>query len=171
MTITTPEGSGVAPANRPLWIPGGVDHQIGMAGRVTMRTLYVEPSASPGLPAACRVAAVSGLLRELILRAVEMPLLYDEHGADGRLAALVFDELHLLPTLPLHLPSPTDPRLRRGCTGAPRPPPHPRTPHERGAQVLARSPTPPPRFFSQPRVTFAPAPAPARLPPAHPPPP
>src|SRR5258708_10576048 len=122
MTITTPEGSWVVPPNRALWIPAGVDHQIVMAGRGTMRTPYREPSASPRLPSACRVAAVSGLLRELILRAVEMPLLYDEHGADGRLAALVFDELHLLPTLPLHLPSPTAPPPGPGLTARPRPP-------------------------------------------------
>src|SRR5258708_7811690 len=163
MTITTPEGSWVVPPNRALWIPAGVDHQIVMAGRVTMRTLYVEPSASPGLPAACRVAAVSGLLRELILRAVEMPLLYDEHGADGRLAALVFDELHLLPTLPLHLPSPTDPRLRRVCTALPRDPRAPRALDEWGGAGGASAPTPARLFLRETRGTVAPRRAQARL--------
>ena len=115
MTITTPDGSWVVPSNRALWIPAGVDHHIVMSGPVTMRTLYIAAEAARGLPPACRVVAVSGLLRELILRAVELPLLYDEAGAAGRIAALIFDELRLLPTVPLHLPSPRDARLTRLC--------------------------------------------------------
>ncbi len=115
MTITTPDGSWVVPPNRALWIPAQIDHHIVMSGAVTMRTLYVAADAARGLPQACRVVAVSGLLRELILRAVELPVLYDEDGAGGRIAALIFDELRLLPTLPLHLPNPRDARLGRLC--------------------------------------------------------
>ena len=115
MTITTTDGSWVVPPNRALWIPPGTEHHIVMAGRVTMRTLYIAPASAVGLPATCRVVAVSGLLRELILRAVELPLLYDEAGPAGRIAALVFDELRLLPAVPLHLPNPQDARLRRLC--------------------------------------------------------
>ncbi len=115
MTITTPDGSWVVPPNRALWIPAGVDHHIVMSGPVTMRTLYIAAGAASGLPPACRVVAVSGLLRELVLRAVELPLLYDEAGPAGRIAALIFDELRLLPTVPLHLPSPRDTRLKRLC--------------------------------------------------------
>ena len=119
MTITTPDGSWVVPPNRALWIPAGVDHHIVMAGPVAMRTLYLEAryveAMAAELPRTCRVVAVSGLLRELILRAVELPMLYDESGPAGRIAALIFDELRLLPTLPLHLPSPRDARLLRLC--------------------------------------------------------
>jgi AraC-like DNA-binding protein len=34
---------------------------------------------------------------------------------DGRLMQLLLDEVKLVPTLPLHLPRPTDPDLRRIC--------------------------------------------------------
>lgn len=115
MTIHTPHGVWIVPPDRALWIPPDIDHRIEMSGSVAMRTLYVEPDAATGLPDVCSVVAVSGLLRELILRVVEMPLLYDERGAGGRIAALIFDELRTLPSLPLHLPSPRDSRLRRLC--------------------------------------------------------
>ena len=67
------------------------------------------------LPATCSVISVSPLLRALILRAVELPLLYDEAGPDGRVMALILDEIRAVPALPLHLPWPVDARLARLC--------------------------------------------------------
>src|SRR5580692_4859510 len=46
------------------------------------------------MPLACRVLQVSPLLRELIVRATELPLQYDEDGPAGRVIALLLDELH-----------------------------------------------------------------------------
>jgi AraC-like DNA-binding protein len=163
MTITTSQGSWVVPPNRALWIPAAIDHEIVMAGLVTMRTLYIEPQASADLPDSCRVVAVSGLLRELILRAVEMPLLYDEAGPEGRIAALIFDELRLLPTLPLHLPTPADPRLRRVCDAVRRDPGDRRTLDEWGAEAGASARTLARRFLDETGMTFAAWRAQARL--------
>ena len=39
------------------------------------------------------MVTISGLLRELILRAVAMPVLYAEGGPDERVARLILDEL------------------------------------------------------------------------------
>jgi AraC-like DNA-binding protein len=61
------------------------------------------------------VIAVSTLLRELILRACTLPVLYDESGPDGRIVALILDEIAALPSLALDLPMPRDPRVRRIC--------------------------------------------------------
>jgi len=163
MTVSTPQGSWVVPPNRALWIPAAVDHEITMAGRVAMRTLYIDPTAAGGLPATCRVTAVSGLLRELILRAVEMPLLYDERGPDGRIAALIFDELQLLPILPLHLPSPADPRLARLCAAVAREPGDNRTLGQWGAEVGASARTLARLFVRETGMTFAAWRAQARL--------
>jgi AraC-like DNA-binding protein len=55
------------------------------------------------------------LLRELILRAMELPLLYDRNGPEGRLIRLILDEIRVLPILPLHLPVPSEPRLAKIC--------------------------------------------------------
>jgi AraC-like DNA-binding protein len=115
MTITTPEGTWVVPPDRALWIPAAMDHRVVMDGRVTMRTVYVDPAHTSDLPRHCAVVAIAGLLRELILRAVAMPVLYDPDGPEGRVARLVLDELRALPSLPLHLPQPRDKRLKRLC--------------------------------------------------------
>ena len=48
-----------------------------------MRTLYVRDDAAAFMPAACKVMSVSPLLRELIVRATELPLHYDESGPPG----------------------------------------------------------------------------------------
>ncbi|MGH8445677.1 MAG: helix-turn-helix domain-containing protein, partial [Solimonas sp.] len=40
---------------------------------------------------------------------------YAADSRAGRLMGLLIDELRTLPTLPLHLPQPGDPRLRRIC--------------------------------------------------------
>lgn len=143
MTIRTPHGTWVVPPDRALWIPPATDHEIVMAGAVAMRTVYIEPEAATraGLPESCSVVAVSGLLRELILRAVGLPLLYEEAGADGRIAQLILDELRVLRALPLHLPSPADTRLKRICESLLRQPADDRTLHNWGRDVGASART------------------------------
>jgi AraC-like DNA-binding protein len=115
MTVTTPAGTWVVPPLRAVWVPAGTDHAIRMSGPVAMRTLYVRADAARRLPGACCVLGVTPLLRELILRAIDMPILYDVRGREGRLTRLLLDELRLLPVLPLNLPMPEDRRLDRVC--------------------------------------------------------
>jgi AraC-like DNA-binding protein len=113
MTVTTPAGTWVVPPQRAVWVPPDIEHTIRMSGRVAMRTVYVDPTACRGFPKACCVVAVTSLLRELILAAVGLPVLYDVAGRDGRVMALILDEIRASPTLPLRLPLPGDSRLRR----------------------------------------------------------
>jgi transcriptional regulator GlxA family with amidase domain len=61
------------------------------------------------------VLFVSSLLRELIVRAMELPALYDERGMAGRVMTLILDEVARLPAQPLGLRMPGDPRLLRLC--------------------------------------------------------
>ena len=115
MLVSTREGTWAVPPQRAMWMPGGVTHEIRMAGAVAMRTLYVRGDAAPRLPSRVRVLAVSALLRELILRACELPVRYDEAGPAGRLMSLILDEIAALPTIALDLPLPRDERLARIC--------------------------------------------------------
>lgn len=115
MSVTTDDGAWVAPPNRAVWMPPGVPHEVAMSGAVEMRTLYLRDDLSRDLPAQCTVVAVSPLLRELIVRATELPLLYDEQGPPARVMAVLIDELRTLPALPLALPLPSDARLSRLC--------------------------------------------------------
>jgi AraC-like DNA-binding protein/quercetin dioxygenase-like cupin family protein len=115
MTVTTPQGIWVVPPHRALWIPARVEHAIRCSGAVAMRTLYIRPDAGTALPDRVAVVGVSPLLRELILAAVRIEPIYDEAGRDGQVMALALQELRSLPTLPLHLPMPSDPRLAHLC--------------------------------------------------------
>lgn len=80
-----------------------------------MRTLYVQPEHARHIKPECHVMFVSPLLRELIMRAMELPALYDDAGMDGRMMKLILDEIARLPPQPLGLRMPSDPRLLRLC--------------------------------------------------------
>ena len=116
MRVSTEDGVWVVPPQRALWVPGGVTHGIVMLSDTTMRTLYVRGDDAAAMPTVCRVLSVSPLLRELIVRATELPVQYDETGPAGHVVALILSELQGLQSLPLQLPMPRDPRLRGLCT-------------------------------------------------------
>jgi len=122
MVVTTPSGQWVVPPSRGIWVPALTPHSIRTVGPVLMRSLFVWPDAAPGLPTRCEVVAISPLLRELILAAVDIPPDYVPESRDGRLMRLVLDELSVLPVLPLKLPQPRDSRLAAVCEGISRTP-------------------------------------------------
>ncbi|MDF3931475.1 AraC family transcriptional regulator [Pseudomonas citronellolis] len=113
LVVGSAGGIWVVPDNRGLWIPAGVEHWTRMVGDVRVRTLYIEPGSAPHLPGECAVLAVSPLLRELILAAVGIAGEVPADSRDGRVLRLLLDELTSEPALPLHLPLPNEPRLRR----------------------------------------------------------
>jgi AraC-like DNA-binding protein/quercetin dioxygenase-like cupin family protein len=115
MTVWTQAGSWVAPPSWAVWVPGGVDHAIRFTGQSAMRSLYVRPGAGEGLPEDCTVVAVSPLLRELILRTVELGRLDDRRPADRAMAALIFEELTRHPAAAFDLPMPADPAARQAA--------------------------------------------------------
>jgi len=121
MRLATDEGAWIVPSLRAVWIPPGVEHSFLIAGDLSMRTLYIDPDVPVFADGGrCRVVQVSGLLRELILAAL------DDSGGDsdgdlapdGRAAlitALILDELARAPEVPLGLPMPRDRRLAALC--------------------------------------------------------
>ena len=125
MSISTEEGVWVVPPNRALWVPPETEHSVRATTRLLMRTLYIEKDAAPGLPDRVSVIDVSPLLRELILAAAEAPVLYEEGGREGRIMALILDEIRRLKALPVELPMPRDPRLVELCGAVRRAPERP----------------------------------------------
>ncbi|HTO69841.1 MAG TPA: helix-turn-helix transcriptional regulator [Myxococcota bacterium] len=115
MSVHTEAGAWVVPAHRAVWVPAGVRHRIAMSGAVAMRTLYLDPSLACAAPAHCTVVNVSPLLRELVLRAVEIAPLYETEPAHARLIGVLVDELESLRVVPLRVPAPRDPRARRAA--------------------------------------------------------
>ncbi len=117
MRVATCDGTWVVPPERAVWVPADVDHTIDMSGAVAMRTLYLQPSALAAMPESCCVVNVSPLLRELVLRAVELAHEYPLGGAEERLVAVLLDEIRSAPHAPLHLPLSNDERLRAVMDG------------------------------------------------------
>lgn len=115
MRVDTPKDAWIVPPLRAVWMPPATPHRIRTSGRVKMRTLYIRPDASSRMPADCRVLPVTALLRELIKRATEIPVLYDEQGADGRVMRLILDELASAAHLPYNLPMPSAAPLSAVC--------------------------------------------------------
>ena len=114
MTVRTEQGAWVVPPQEAMWIPAGIVHSVRMIGPVTTRSLYLRADAAR-MPMTCQVLAISGLMRELLLAAVELPVTYDEEGREGLIMSLALAELEKLHSLPLSLPFPTDAKLGRCC--------------------------------------------------------
>ena len=115
MVVQAAAGQWVVPPTRALWMPAGTQHSIRCIGAVHMRSLYVKPGLARALPADLQVVSISPLLRELILAAVVLKPPNAANSRAARIRALILDELRTLPVLPLHLPQPTDARIRRIC--------------------------------------------------------
>ena len=115
MTVWTEEGSWIAPPHWAVWAPANVRHGIRFSGQSAMRTLYMRPQESAGLPAQCSVIAVSPLLRELILRTVEIGMLDERTPSHRAMARLIVDEVRDRPTPSLDLPMPASVAARRAA--------------------------------------------------------
>lgn len=113
VTCEAEEGVWIAPPHCAIWIPGEMPHSMVVAGDVELYCLFIEPEAAPTLPAHCCILAVSPLLRQLALRASIVPELYDLDGPDGRLIAVLLDQLAAAPLEPLDVPMPSTPQLRK----------------------------------------------------------
>jgi len=113
MTVRTPEGAWVVPIHRGVWVPAGTRHSIQMSGAVSLRTLYLVPRLGPSLPDKPRVISISPLLRELILRIVEIDSLSLRVPAHAHLVSVLLDHLHVMQSDAVHLPLPRDARAKR----------------------------------------------------------
>jgi AraC-like DNA-binding protein len=113
MQVGTTAGTWTVAPEQAVWVPPGVEHQVGHRSGVALRTLYIDPEVARELPGECCVVAVPALLRQLILRAMEIGLDYQPDSAAARLMAVILDELRRMTPEPLHLPQPRDPRLKK----------------------------------------------------------
>lgn len=115
MRVTTSQGMWIAPPHRALWVPAGVTHSLRMCGAVSMRTLFIRPDAAPLSDRCCKLVVVTGLLRELILAATEIPPEAEGDARSQHMTALILMELRALDAQKLLLPMPTDARVLRVC--------------------------------------------------------
>ncbi len=115
MRVRTDTHSWIVPAERALYVPGGVVHSVSMRNPVEMRTLYIEPKSHATLPNACAVITPSSLLKELIASLLDEPENYHLSARGTALGQLILDEVGRGAKLDLGIPMPSDPRLLRVC--------------------------------------------------------
>lgn len=110
VTVRTDDSAWVVPPHRGVWIPADVRYRLEMSGIVALRMLYIRPRRRGGTVTTCAVVNVNPLLRELLLRTVQLGALDRRVPQQKRLISVIFDELKLLAAVPLQLPWPRDPR-------------------------------------------------------------
>lgn len=113
LTCEVAGGFWLVPPGGGIWVPGGVTHRMETAGTVECYVVYVDPEVGAALPSDCCTLSTTPLLRELVMRSAALPMRYEEDGMAPRLMALLLDELALAQAGRLHLPMPTDKRLRK----------------------------------------------------------
>lgn len=106
MQVTIGEQLWITPPRRALWVPAGVLHALKMAGSVSMRTLYIDQSATAMQIEGCRVIEVSALLRELILEALAQPLDYQPESKADLICRLMLFEISSATDVNLRIPMP-----------------------------------------------------------------
>jgi len=102
----------MVPPSNAVFLPAGCAHSVRMWGMVNMRSLaFPATLQNPALAQAeCRVLSVTPLLRELILRVIDMAALDSRIAEHRRVLDLLLDELGRAPVNPLMLPMPADAR-------------------------------------------------------------
>ncbi len=112
MTVSAGRSSWIIPPGKSVFIPAGCSHSIRMWGEVAMRSLYFPTSLTAEALAAseCRVLSVTALLRELILRTVELSALDSRIASHENILKLLLDEMHVAAVTPLIIALPADPR-------------------------------------------------------------
>src|SRR5690554_1512859 len=108
LEVQTTHGRFIAPPQRAVWIPAGIKHRVHSSVHTQIRSLYIDHQVLVEPPQTCRVVEVTPLLKELIRAFGELPIEYDENSAEGRLAAVLLDQL-------THAPRSEERRVGKEC--------------------------------------------------------
>ncbi|TYC48625.1 AraC family transcriptional regulator [Rhodobacterales bacterium] len=124
IAVDTERGTYFVPPERAVWLPPRVGHQTRYLTDTELRYIYVQFEHARDLPQTPHVLHMTTLLRALILEFMSYARAETESGPGLRLAAVILDQLKMLPAAPLRLPMPREPKLRDLCEGVVRCPAH-----------------------------------------------
>src|SRR5690606_5346104 len=93
-----------------------VRHRVRMLGKVRLRSVFVNPAFSHGLPEQSCMLPVSPLFREIIAAVADTSFRAIPSRRVKLLVYLLLEEVSEESGLPLHLPTPKDHRLAIICT-------------------------------------------------------
>lgn len=104
----------IVPPQCAMWTPAGKPYRMFGSGEANCNVLFIDRTVTiDGLPNRPCTISISPLLRELLFRVTHVSELYDPGGADGRLVAVLIDELVAAPVEEFRLPMPEDMRLKK----------------------------------------------------------
>lgn len=113
MSVETASGSWIVPPQRAIWLPPQTWHVTRMLTEVNLASLYLRQTRSS--PRACEVIAVSGLLRELLIAAIDIDFSAELSRREIALATLIGEELARASRDGSPIPMPEDRRLLAFC--------------------------------------------------------
>ncbi|MCV7310929.1 AraC family transcriptional regulator [Mycobacterium paraffinicum] len=114
VSVTTPAGTWITPANRAIWIPAGCWHEHKFHGHTRFHGVALHPDRYRRGPSAPAVLAVNPLMRELIIACSQTDTTETEEH--HRMLAVLHDQLQTTSVAePLWIPTPVDERLRAAC--------------------------------------------------------
>ncbi|WP_299004021.1 helix-turn-helix transcriptional regulator [uncultured Shewanella sp.] len=116
MNIIADNQSFVIPPQRAVWLPKYITHQVNNLSTVDYRSLHISDELGEEIGNKIKVIEVSDFLKELILRgcnAWQQP--YHTDHIDRAMMTLIIEEIKHATESPLHLPWPSDPRLKTIC--------------------------------------------------------
>lgn len=115
MVVDTEDSTWAVPSQRAIWMPAGVPHDLRAVSGISLRNLLILPRPALDLATRPSVINVTGLLRELILRASEIAADDPSAPVGTAMTDLILQELRQSRSAGLRLPEPKDVRLRRIC--------------------------------------------------------
>jgi AraC-like DNA-binding protein len=99
-----------APPTRAIWIPNGLEHEIGFQAETALRTVYVSAERARDVKRGVESLEVVPLLGELIVHIVSVGMLDPQRPEHERLAGVLMDLVAAARPIDLVLPLPRDPR-------------------------------------------------------------
>jgi AraC-like DNA-binding protein len=106
LAVDTEQGSWLAPPSWAVWAPAGAAYVLRFIAASSLRRLHIRPDPTLTLPKSPCALAVSPLMRELILRTVEVGMLDERDPVEAPMAALILAELGSAGPPPFTLPQP-----------------------------------------------------------------
>lgn len=114
ITVTTGQGAWVAPPERAVWLPAGMDYSVKVVATATSHSIDVDPALKLRGEPRCELISIKPLLHHLIMEAYEAR----DEGASARnrmLLSLIQAEIARAPSLPVLLSFPRHAGLLRLC--------------------------------------------------------
>jgi len=111
--VTTANGAWLLPPHRAGWMPPNVPHKVRVSGALSGWTLFLAPQMCNDFQEQPCVIGISEVLRALASRAVEWNKDVLLSPEQERIAAVIRDEIRQARHEALHLPMPSDSRLKK----------------------------------------------------------